>query len=73
MLLEKERMTIAMKKISEIHCRGFLRAFATLGRNREVRMPRVSGMPSRMKMVLNTSHSGMTRVGISCATGAKCR
>ena len=73
MLLLKESTTMARKITMDSHCRGFLRASATLGRKWLVRMPSTSGIPSRMKMVLNTSHRGMTRVGISLSTPAKCR
>ncbi len=73
MLPAKDRMTIAMKKAMEMYWRGFLRKSATFGRYRAVRMPAASGMPSRMKMVRNTSISGMVRVGMSAWTAAKCR
>ncbi len=72
MLLEKDSTTIATKITIDSHCRGFLRKAATLGRNWLVSMPRISGIPRRMKMVLKTSQRGITRVGMSPWTPAKC-
>ena len=73
MLEENDSTTIAMKITIESHCRGFFRAAATLGRKWLVRMPSTSGIPRRMKIVLNTSQSGITRVGISLLMPAKWR
>ena len=64
----KDRITIAMKNRIESHWNGFFSLSATFGRKLANRIQRVSGMPSRMNIVLNTSHKGMTKVGTSAAT-----
>ena len=57
-----------LKNRIESHWNGFFSLSATFGRKWANRIPRVSGIPSRMNIVLNTSHKGMTKVGTSAAT-----
>ena len=65
MLFPKVSTTMMMKKATERYCIGFLSFCDSLGRYCEQSIPRTSGIPRRITMVLKISQNGMLSSGIT--------
>ena len=72
-LLPNVSTTIAMKKATERYCIGFLSALVTFGRYWAQSIPRTSGTPRRITIVLKISQKGISSSGSIIRFSAKLR